>query len=161
MQMEQFQEHIEGESIHTLRQATEADAELLFRLQHLDGGDIDISDVQQSAKVEKYKADFNPDKIQVIEYKGLPVGRLRVVRGDTIYIGGLQILPECRGKGIGTSVIENLIQESRETSLPIMLEVRHNNPQATDLYSKLGFETIDQDEIQKIMRYHPQTKTSQ
>lgn len=144
---------------YPLRQAGESDVELLFRLQHLDGNELDTSNSDQASKYEKYKNDFKPSEIQVVEHEGEAIGRLRVVRGDSIYIGGIQILPEYRGRGIGTQVIESLIVEAEEKMIPITLEVRHNNTDAFSLYERLGFQVVEEDEIQKVMKYDPQTKT--
>ena len=157
--MDQFEGSKETSPEYHLRQATETDVELMFKLQHLDGKDTDSSDADQGLQLEKYRSDFNPSEIQVIELQGRSVGRLRVVRGDAIYIGGIQILPEWRGKGIGTQTIEHLIHEADEKLVPITLEVRHNNTEAFNLYERLGFQVVEEDEIQKMMRYEPQTKT--
>ena len=143
-----------------VRQAGESDVELMFRLQHLDGNDIDTSNSDQASKYEKYKNDFNPGEIQVVEHEGQAIGRLRVVRGDSVYIGGIQILPEYRGRGIGTQIIESLIIEAEEKMVPITLEVRHNNIDAFNLYERLGFQVVEEDEIQKVMKYDATTKTS-
>ena len=158
MKMEDFENSREAAHDYSLRQATQADVELMFRLQHLDGKDIDYSDEEQQAKYKKYEEEFDSDKIEVIEHNSHAVGRLRIVRGDSIYIGGLQILPEFRGQGIGTAIVKNLILEADKTQLPVELEVRHNNSVAIHLYEKLGFEVVDEDNIQKIMRYQPNTK---
>ena len=153
--MDQFEGSKETSPEYHLRQATETDVELMFRLQHLDGKGTDTSDADQVLKFEKYRNDFNPSEIQVVEHEGQSIGRLRVVRGDTIYIGGIQILPEWRGEGIGTQIIEHLIHEADEKLVPITLEVRHNNTEAYNLYERLGFQVVEEDEIQKMMRYEP------
>lgn len=44
--------------------------------------------------------------------------------------------------------------------VPITLEVRHNNTYAFDLYKRLGFQVVEEDDTQKVMKYDPQTKTS-
>jgi ribosomal protein S18 acetylase RimI-like enzyme len=77
------------------------------------------------------------------------------VRDEDLYIGGLQILPEYRGKWIGTTILERLIEESKETLKSIRLEVFHSNTLAFKLYKKLDFRVIDSNQIQKIMVYQP------
>jgi ribosomal protein S18 acetylase RimI-like enzyme len=132
--------------------------ELMFRLQKLDGAEIDPENADQIAIFEKYKNEFAPSDIQVIYFGGNPVGRLRLVRGEDLYVGGLQILPEYRGKGIGTAILEVLIQESEETHKTIRLEVFHDNVSALNLYEMLGFKVVDSNVTQKIMHYQPQTR---
>ena len=137
------------------RPATTEDCELMFRLQKLDGARLNQDDAEQVTKFEEYKQDFKPAEIQVVCLADESVGRLRVVRGDEIYIGGVQILPEYRGRGLGTAILESLIEESKETSKPIRLEVFHDNQKAFALYEKLGFKVVEENEQQKIMLYKP------
>jgi ribosomal protein S18 acetylase RimI-like enzyme len=77
----------------------------------------------------------------VIEFDGKSAGRLRVVRtAGEIFIGGIQLLPDCQGRGIGTAVITTLIQEGLSRGVPVALEVEKDNPDAERLYRRLGFE---------------------
>lgn len=145
-----------NKSVFALRQATAEDCELMFRLQKIDGAELNHNDGEQAAQFEEYKNNFNPSQIQVIYLENKPIGRLRVVRGEEMYIGGMQILPEYRGVGIGTALLENLIEESNKTSKPIQLEVFQNNLQALRLYEKVGFKVIEENDQQKIMMYKPQ-----
>lgn len=138
-----------------LRQATVVDGELMFRLQKLDGAELNQSDAEQVAQCKEYKNNFNPAEIQVVCLDDKPIGRLRVVRGEEIYIGGMQILPEYGGRGIGTAILGSLIEESKKTSKLIRLEVFHNNVQALRLYEGVGFKVIEQNDHQKIMVYEP------
>lgn len=144
------------ESIYELRQSTPNDCELMFRLQKLDGAELDHNDPTQIAEFEQYQYSFVPAEIQVIYIENQPIGRLRIVRGEEIYIGGMQILPEHRGRGIGTALLKNLIEESNKTTKPIRLEVFHSNLQALRLYEKVGFKVIAENDQQKIMVYQPQ-----
>lgn len=127
----------------------------MFRLQKLDGAKINLEDADEVVRFEIYKREFAPSEIQVIYSGKNPVGRLRIVRDEDLYIGGLQILPEYRGKWIGTTILERLIEESKETLKSIRLEVFHSNTLAFKLYKKLDFRVIDSNQIQKIMVYQP------
>ena len=152
--MEKARQEFYPESFE-LRQATIGDCELMFRLQKLDGAQLNQDDVEQAARFEEYKQEFNPGEIQAICSGGETIGRLRVVRGAEIYIGGMQILPEYRGRGVGTAILESLIEESKNTSKPIRLEVFHNNLQAFGLYESVGFKVVEENDQQKIMLYQP------
>ena len=154
--MEKLQEESRMK-LPSLRQATDEDCRLMFQLQRLDGKESDEENQEQTAEYEVYKDEFDPSKIEVIELKGVPVGRLRVVREDDIYIGGFQILPEYRGLGIGTSVLSDLIEESEQTGMVITLEVFTDNTSAIQLYQKLGFKITAETEKQQIMKYEPQS----
>lgn len=137
------------------RLAVAGDCLLMFRLQHLHGKELNLSDLEKVAKYEKYKDEFDPSKIQVILYQGMAVGRLRIVREDSIYIGGFQILPEYRARGIGTAVLSELIAESKQTGMPITLEVFNDNIEAIKLYERMDFVVTGEDSKQKTMTFEP------
>ena len=153
--MEKEHQTEEITSTFKLRQGTPEDCELMFRLQKLDGAELNQSDLDQISNFEEYKKEFKPTEIQVVYFNDQPVGRLRIVREDDIYIGGMQILPEYRGGGLGTMILASLIEESKETLKSIRLEVFHNNFQALSLYEKTGFRVVDETEYKKIMLYEP------
>ena len=140
---------------YELMQAKIEDCELMFRLQKIDGAEFNRSDEEQVAQFETYKNNFNPAEIQVVYFDSKPVGRLRVVRDEEIYIGGMQILPEYRGQGIGTDLLQSLIEESEKTLKPIRLEVFHTNHVALELYKKVGFKVVEENDQQKVMLYQP------
>jgi len=142
-------------NILNVRQSINNDVDLMYRLQHLDGEKIDPADLEQKERLDDYRDEFDASKIQVIEIDGLPIGRLRVVRGETIYIGGIQILPEYRNSGAGTKILLRLISEAKKNNIKITLEVFHDNKSALHLYKRLGFVVIDENKKQKIMEYSP------
>lgn len=52
------------------------------------------------------------------------------------------VIPQARGRGIGTALIRDAISDARSRNAErLFLEARHNNP-AIDLYLRLGFEPI-------------------
>jgi len=59
---------------------------------------------------------------------------------DEIHITNLAVAPIFRKKGIGTQLIEFVIEKSKELSIQRMsLEVRITNTEAIELYKKIGF----------------------
>lgn len=59
--------------------------------------------------------------------------------GRRIYIHHFGILPEYRGKGLGTRLAEASLEWIREQGRQVKLEVHRENYQAKKLYEKLGF----------------------
>lgn len=53
----------------------------------------------------------------------------------------IAVLPDAIGQGIGTQLIERIIDESKNKFPTIMLSVRADNP-ALRLYQRLGFQTV-------------------
>lgn len=105
---------------------------------------------------KEYSQKFIPDKIQVIQFNGIDVGRLRIVKSSSkIYIGGIQILPAFQQKGIGTAIFTDLIKEANELMLPIELEVDKTNEVAIKFYKKFNFVRIDEKGTDWIVKYNP------
>lgn len=154
--------NIKNESVtYGLRATSANDVEFLFRVSTEAMKQVDealnpdkIFDREEEFK--KYQAKFAPEDIKIITYKNEDVGRSRVVRGeDSIYIGGIQILPEFQGKGIGTAIFADLIKESDREGLPITLEVHDVNIGAIKFYANLGFERAGHEEKKIHMKYSP------
>lgn len=138
-----------------IRPASIEDCELMFRLQKLDGFCLDKNDSEQVARFDVYKNAFVAAEIQVVVWAEEAIGRLRIVRGEDIYVGGLQLLPKFRRKGVGTALIKDLIEEAYRAQKTIRLEVFHENLLALKFYEKNGFSVIAENEKQKILLYTP------
>ena len=103
---------------------------------------------------KEYSKKFIPGKIQVIQWKGIDVGRLRVVRSSSkIYIGGIQILPKFQNKGIGSAIFKDLIQEAKDSKIPIKLKVAMVNKVAKKFYEKLDFVKVGEKGTDWMMKY--------
>lgn len=147
--------------VFALRGSTKDDVAFLFKVST--DAMRPVTDMSDSSKIKpedvrfaEYREKFIPESIDVIQYNGVDVGRLRVVRSaDSIYVGGIQILPEYQGRGIGTALFTELIQESNKTRVPIVLEVHDVNIQALSFYRNLGFEEGEKMRDQIVMRYLP------
>ena len=82
-----------------------------------------------------------------------PVGLLKVSRNqDTIYIIQLQIDPGLQGKGIGKSILEEILEEAENHQKTVTLSVLKTN-KARHLYSSLGFMIIDENEHSYFMEF--------
>ena len=78
--------------------------------------------------------------VSIIEAGSVSVGSLWLEqRPDSLYIHELQVTPPQQGKGIGTAVIEMVIEQGASRALPVALSVVPANPRARDLYERLGF----------------------
>lgn len=86
---------------------------------------------------------------------GEPIGRLYVDRWkDQIRLVDIALLPEHRGGGLGTAILQGLLDEGRESRLPVTIHVEYNNP-ALSLYRRLGFRHVDSNGIYYLMRWTP------
>lgn len=58
----------------------------------------------------------------------------------TLYLAHLGVTPTLRGEGLGSQLIEHLLQIGRRSGLPVAaLDVSTANPKAQALYERLGF----------------------
>ena len=73
----------------------------------------------------------------VLGYAGM-----QCVMGEC-YINNIAVFPQFRGRGIGTKLVQALIDDAmRQDGIFITLEVRQSNEQAIAMYEKLGFKKV-------------------
>lgn len=151
-------------AVYSLRTATSSDLEFLFdvstrAMEPVDRALNPSKELNRSDELAKYKEKFIPEAIQIISFQNEDVGRLRIVRSaDSLYVGGIQILPEFQGKGIGTALFRDLIHESEAIGLPITLEVHDVNENALRFYARLGFVEVGHEGIKTLLEYRPSAK---
>jgi ribosomal protein S18 acetylase RimI-like enzyme len=96
-------------------------------------------DATQSAR---FRATFDPDRYQVIVVEGQDVGALSVEqRPNEVFLGDIEILPEWRGRGLGTAILNELVTKAHQSGLPVTLQVLRGNP-AQRLYDRIGFRVV-------------------
>ena len=88
-------------------------------------------------------------KAYIIEFNQKPVGYALTAKtfsqeagGFVIWIEELFILPEYRGKGLGTEFFQFVKKHIEPTVARIRLEVTEENREAIALYEKQGFEFL-------------------
>ena len=97
------------------------------------------------AQTETYLARFPEARFDIIELNGEPIGRIVVNRpGDRIHLVDQAIAPQLRNQGLGTAVMRSLMQEAAAGGLFMTLKVSNANDPSMRLYSRLGFEPVDE-----------------
>jgi len=95
--------------------------------------------MQSMAQLAEYKTKFPDAAYQVIIFNKQDAGRFYTLENDTeIRLIDITLLPRFRGKGIGTFLLEELIQKSKKVQKKISLHVDPVSP-ALHLYQRLGF----------------------
>lgn len=145
--------------MYVLRLATPADHERLRQIHHAAfhdavsatwGWDDAVQDSMWSEYVETACA------LQVIEMDGEVVGYLDVDRQpDHIFVANIALDPTVHGRGIGTGILEAILAESRETEIPVRLDVIKANTRARALYERLGFVWIGDNETHDTLEWLP------
>ena len=97
---------------------------------------------QFEAQDRHYREHYSGASLDVVECDGAPAGRLYVARwSDEIRIMDIALLPDFRGRGIGTRLLRGLLDEAGRAGRRLSIHVEKNNP-ALRLYSRLGFEPV-------------------
>ncbi len=97
--------------------------------------------MQFNAQHQHYHLQYPQARWQVIEVGAQAAGRLVSddARDDLFLLMDIALLPEYRGRGIGTAILRDLLQAADRAGKTVMLHVEPNNP-ALRLYQRLGFE---------------------
>lgn len=62
---------------------------------------------------------------------------------DEAELANLAVLPEARGRGVGSALLDRLVDEARAAGArAVFLEVRESNEGARELYSRRGFREV-------------------
>jgi ribosomal protein S18 acetylase RimI-like enzyme len=97
----------------------------------------------EEAQYEFHHEYFNPDNFQIIEVSRSPIGYLETHQSeDLLFLSNLMILKEFQGKGIGRSILEDLLKNNAN----IELEVLKVNFLAKRFYHDSGFVVIEEKE---------------
>ena len=98
--------------------------------------------MQCMAQLAEYHIKFPDAVYQVILFNKKSAGRLYTCENDTeIRLIDITLLPQFRGRGIGTSLLRDLIKKSDKVQKIMSLHVDPVNP-AFHLYQRLGFSHV-------------------
>jgi ribosomal protein S18 acetylase RimI-like enzyme len=103
--------------------------------------------MQFEAQHASYRDRFPGASHDIILLDMQPIGRLYVARSvDEIRLVDIALLPAQRGLGLGTKYVSALVDEGKNTGLPLRLSVALSNP-AQYLYLRLGFRATGDDGV--------------
>jgi ribosomal protein S18 acetylase RimI-like enzyme len=113
--------------------------------------------MQFDAQRWSYEANYPQADHQIILLNDQPIGRIWIARGEhEIILVDIALLLEHRGHGIGSNLLHELIDEAKQTHKPIRLHVFKGN-RAMQLYTRLGFQVIAEQEPYIEMELQPHT----
>jgi ribosomal protein S18 acetylase RimI-like enzyme len=98
-----------------------------------------VDETQLRYMVEVFDLDLSRSLVAVERQR--PVGLANLGRrGDRTWLGGIGVVPDHRGSGVGESLTRTLVDQAREAGArEMVLEVIVENVPAIALYEKLGF----------------------
>ena len=110
-------------------------------------------EMQFRAQAIHYRTHYSSAQFLIIEKGDQPIGRLTIDRRpDDIRIVDIALIPEYRGRGIGTTFLRELLSEAEASSKSVSIHVEHFNP-AMRLYDRLGFRRIDSHGVYHLMEW--------
>ncbi len=145
----------------SLRPAVPEDREFLFELHRASMGRYveelfgPWDDAVQWGFFDRW---FRPEHTFVIRVGGEDVGVLAFEeREDDVYVTRIEVRPDRQGQGIGTAVLQRLLDQAHEAGKAVSLHVFEINP-ARELYRRLGFTTSSERDGRLFMRAAPQLR---
>lgn len=116
--------------------------------------------MQLAAQHHHYKGQYPDAAHDLILFNDQPVGRLYVARLDKeIRIVDIALLTEARGRGIGTSIIKDLMDEAAREGKPLTIYVENFSP-SLHLFERLGFFKAGEHNFYLLMQWQPEGTAS-
>ncbi len=89
----------------------------------------------------------------ILEHDGAPAGRIYVERGENKHLViDVALLPEWRGRGTGTALMQAVMAQAREAGKAVSIAVEKYNP-AQRLYRRLGFREVSDEGVYWFMEW--------
>lgn len=111
---------------------------------------------QFEAQSAHYQQHYAPvATFEVVLVDGQPAGRLIVHRGAReVRIVDIALLPDFRGRGVGTRLLQPLLDEADARGQLVSIHVERNNP-ALRLYTRLGFAPVGEHGVSLLLHRAP------
>lgn len=142
------------------RKAVEADIAYLLWLrketmeEHLVNSGISLNEEEQLLRIN-----YLFDQAKMVLLDGEVIGLLKLdEKENEVEIVQVQIDPKFQRKGLGRQIIESVIENSLSQQKEISLSVLKQNP-AKDLYLRMGFKVVSEDDTSFNMLFDSQTQT--
>ncbi len=105
----------------------------------------------EEAQYEFHQEHFEPNNFQIIEVSNSPIGYLETHQvEELLFLSNLMILKEFQGKGIGKTILQDLLKINSSMEL----EVLKVNFLAKRFYQHLGFIVIEEKEDVFRMKFY-------
>ena len=103
-------------------------------------------------QIAGFRQRWEVTQVRIVTLDQADIGWLQsFVKDDALFLGQLFVDRTLRGRGIGTQLVKDLIEEASRAGWGVTLGVVKTNP-ALRLYERLGFRTTHQDERKFYMR---------
>ena len=151
----------------TLRPSRTADLDVLFQVYASTRADemnlVDWAEEQKlaflrmqfQAQSRYYAENYPGAEFNIILLGGKPVGRLYIHRRpNEVRVMDIALLPEFRQRGIGTFLMNQILEEAKSSAMPVTIHVERFNP-AMQLYERLGFHFKEERGVYHLLEWTP------
>lgn len=108
--------------------------------------------LDMAAQTANLRERWDAAEVEIIMSDGADVGWLqKSIQGDALYLEQIFIDAASQNRGIGTGIINLLIDKAKRDGRPVTLGVVKTNP-ALRLYERLGFRITHEDDRKFYMR---------
>ena len=153
----------------TLRPVAPGDGELLYRI-YASTREEELAAVpwdgrqreaflraQFAAQSQWYEQHYVGASRSIVLLDDEPCGRLYVLHGGSeIRIMDIALLPEYRGRGVGGSLLRDVLDEGERAGKLVTIHVERFNP-ALRLYERLGFTVVEDKGVYLLLERPPAT----
>lgn len=99
-----------------------------------------------------FAARWRPEISRVILLDGTSIGLIALEDRDAeLWLDELQIVRAWRGRGLGSVVLRDILQQAKAAQKPLRLQVLKLNDRAETLYRRLGFTATGESETHYTM----------
>jgi ribosomal protein S18 acetylase RimI-like enzyme len=133
----------------TRRPALETDADFARRVHHRAYREVverQYGPWDEARQDRFFASSWREGGFEIVLCDGAPCGYLCVEeRADDLHVREIVLLPEFQGRGIGSTLLREVIDRAAERGVPVRLGTHHQN-RAQHLYRRLGFREIGRTE---------------
>ena len=95
----------------------------------------------------------DPSEHRVVEFNGQPIGCMLVEEtSEALQLHRVLLLPEHQNRGIGSTLVHELVERAVDRGKPVRLQVFRVSP-AVRFYARLGFRPVGETETHVLMEY--------
>jgi len=95
-------------------------------------------------------------EVSLIEADGARVGMIQILdQTGFVEIGELQIHPAHQGRGIGSRILSDVVDQAHKRGKTVVLSVALHNERAHEFFRRCGFQHVEQTETHHRLQCEP------